>query len=592
MLPWEDTKLEIADVLDLHQFRSFLTKLAEIPPAEVEAPPEQAEPQASMAEAPATPMAAAAPLPPPDPHEALLHALAGMVSHELKLQLAYLFYAETLQGLQRGELADLFRDLAEKEVADASYLMRRISVLSPGGIMIPPPASPEPISDPAAILQIMLAEEERGIAYLTAIHGMLGDDPMRFTVESMLSEEQEHHDLLMQYAGAPAAAPEVPEAAPEAEVAPEPVPKIADDASEAHEMASAASEPVTSYILRTQAATIQQHQAELEHTRNELAQARSQATAASMQAEQGQATTQQLQGELEQAQMSSQQASQMAQQATEQAAMSEESAAQQAVAKMNLSMRVQQMRQALADMASQDPVAEEGLGFGQQAGPGTPATATQQAAAQQQAAVMDPAAAGAPGAPGSAQDPNAPPQDPATAEQGEEAARAQQEAAKQTSQAQQAQEAPKPGSTVTVKTSAFTPRDPVKHKKDLLQAASILEQKMPFISEMLRGKNPLKKSTVRINDAELHSPLTGKLSSLVDPIRRAASAVGHDAGYGAIKGGVRAIKEIAGDVANQHGGKILGAGALTTAIVGGRSIGKANREERSTRALERLAGTR
>ncbi len=548
MLPWEDNTLEVADVLDLHRFRGFLTKLAEPMPEAPVAAPAEAPVEASMAESAAVaepPMAVA----PPDPHAELLRALAGMVSHELKLQLAYLFYAETLQGIQRGELADLFRDLAGKEVEDASYLMRRLSVLQPGGVMIPPPASPEPISDPTAILQVMIAEEERGIAFLTAIHGMLGDDPMRFTVEQMLSEEQEHHDLLMQYAGAPAPAAEelAPEAPAEAAAEPPPAepvePKVADDASEAHEMAGAANEPVTSYILRTQAATIQQHQAELAHTREELAQARNQATSASMQAEQGQATTQQLQGELEQAQMSSQQASQMAQQATEQAAMSEESAAQQAVAKMNLSMRVQQMRQMLADMASQDPVAEEGLGFGQQAGPGTPATATQQAQAAQQQAMMDPAAGGAPGAPGSAQDPSQPQDGAPATEQGEEAVRAQQEAAKQTTQAQQAGGASAGGGqgspmSVTVKTSP------------------------------------------------------GKTAGLADPIRRASAAIGHDAGYGAVKGGVRAIKEVAADVAKEHGGKLLGAGALSTAVIGGRSISKANREERGTKALERLAGTR
>lgn len=447
MLPWEsNSKPDLREVLALAGFRQFLKSAAGEPPmgAPAEDVPEAAPAMDSSAVA----------MPEPD-QSGLARALAGMVSHELKLQLAYLFYAETMQGVGRGELAELFRDLAKQEVDDAAYLMRRLSVMQPGGVLIPPPASPEPSTDPSAIVEVMIADEQRGIAYLTAIHGMLGDDPMKYTVESMLSEEQEHLDRLVQHrepaaspapeAVAPEAMPDVPVEASAAEPPPEQAaemaPKTAGLEDESSEMASLANMPIEQYLVRDQALQIQQHQNELAHTKAQLQESQQQATAASMQMEQMQQTTSQLQMQADQAQQAAQAASQQAQMAAEQATASSENAAQQAEAKMRLSMRVQQMRQMLADIASSDPVAEEGLGFGSQAGPGAPQTSQQQQAQaqmeQQQMAAQQ------------AQDPQAGGE---ANEQGAEAARAQGEAQKQTDQAAQAAQKPG-GNTVTVKTS-------------------------------------------------------------------------------------------------------------------------------------------
>lgn len=125
-----------------------------------------------------------------------------------------------------------------------------------------------------------------------------------------------------------------------------------------------------------------------------------------------------------------------AQQAQEQALMSEENAAVQAEAKMRVAMRVQQMRQALAELASQDVLAEEGMGSGQVAGPGSAApvmTMTQQQAQvappEEVAAAAEQEAAAVEGAPTT----------PEAAKETEEAQRANQEADQQTQQAAQAQ---------------------------------------------------------------------------------------------------------------------------------------------------------
>lgn len=644
--PWETPSAPtLAEIFALHNYRGFLKRAAGAPPATAdvpmeapggEAPPELAPPEAAAPQAEMGLEQQPAAMPPDN--SGLLRALAGMVSHDLRLQLAYLFYAETAQGVGRGELAELFRHHAEQEVADAAYFMRRISVIQPGGVLIPPPPSPEPVTDTDAMLQTLITEEERGIAYLQSLREMVGEDPMRYTIEQMLGDEQAHLDRLSQFVGKPAPAeattvpdttqdaPEDPSAPPAAASAPppdapaEPAPeptkqsakydpgpggeafargrgyrdydhyadtamafldglghksgplehlthpdgskdsykrtefktgiwpfrkaqvsyvldegteKKADEVADSESMRAAANEPLESYLLRTNASTMQQQTAELAHARQELSAVREQATTATMQAEQAEATTQQLQQSLQEAQGAAQEAQMAATQAVEQATMAEESAAAQAVGKMNLSMRIQQMRQMMADMAASDPVAEEGLGFGQQAGPGSPQTATQQQMAAEQAAMMDPAAGGAPGAP---QDGSGGGQGDPAAEQQGEAVRAQQEAQKQTAQAQHASGGgggPE-GTSVTVKTSP------------------------------------------------------AKTAGLGDVARRAASTAGHDAGYGAVQGVGRALKELG----EKHKDKLRTAAGVGGAALAGSALLKHNREERKTEALERLAGTR
>ena len=87
------------------------------------------------------------------------------------------------------------------------------------------------------------------------------------------------------------------------------------------------------------------------------------ATAAEQAGQQAAALEEQLQGaemQAQETQMQAQQAMAQAQEAQTMAQVSEQNAAQQADGKMRLAIRIQQMRQNLADLASQDPVSEEG----------------------------------------------------------------------------------------------------------------------------------------------------------------------------------------------------------------------------------------
>lgn len=440
-----------------------------VAPAEGEAP--AAAPEAAEAGSPAPAAAPLAPPAPADPQAGLRLAMAAAISHELRSQLAYLFYAETVRGAGRHGMADTFKDFAEEEIKDAAYLLRRMSVLFPGGVLIPPPPSPEPLTDPQQILSVLHGFELEAISKLQRLHNLVGDDPMKYTLEQMMTDEQGHADALEQLMQEEAAvppdtlpestvdAPEEPAPPPEPQAEPAaepPADKVADAEAERDSMMAAANEPIDSFLIRQQNEDVQRHKAELEHTRRELEQAQAMAQQTAVELEQAQTAQQQQAAQMEEVQTQMSEAQMNADTAQATAVQAQEQAAVEAEAKMRVTMRLQQMRQMAANLASMDPVGEEGLSTGAVAGPTTP---TQQAMAQQEAAMaQDPTA-------GTGQ---APTQE--AADQQQEAANAQAEAQEQTAQAQQqttedtnqgqssggggsSESKGKPGTSVTVKTA-------------------------------------------------------------------------------------------------------------------------------------------
>jgi hypothetical protein len=173
---------------------------------------------------------------------------------------------------------------------------------------------------------------------------------------------------------------------------------------------------VGDYVTAERAAKETQSTNELEHTRAVAQQAQQQAAEALQRAS---AAEQQLA-------MTSQQMQQLgmqAQQAQQMAADSEANAAEQQNAKLRMKMRIDQMRQALADIAAQNPAVDDVPPQpGMPPGPQPPADA-QQAAMQQQAA--------------QGQDAGQQPVSAGAAKEQQQAAQAQAEAQKQTAQAQQ-----------------------------------------------------------------------------------------------------------------------------------------------------------
>jgi bacterioferritin (cytochrome b1) len=324
------------------------------------------------------------------PMDQVLQALAAVIAHEFKMHQEYVYYAEMLRGTNRDGLADLFTRHAYDENRDAQYFLKRMSALQPGGIPIPMSPTPTPLADAPSILNAMIAGEQQAILMLRQLRQVVGENPMGFQIEQMLADEQKHLDSLWQFMDAnPAPAPAKAKMAA-ARLA---ITKRANDV-----------------IMQEQAMSLAQAQNEkayivdqLQQTRQELAGAQEQAAMAGQQAEQASAQMQQ--------------AVQQSQQAQQDALAGQTAAAEHATGKMRLAQRIQQMRQTLADLASQDPVGEEGV-----AADPTMTSTQQQAMAEQEAAAQQG-------------------QQPQTAEQQqqvEQAQRAQTQAQIQTQQAQQA----------------------------------------------------------------------------------------------------------------------------------------------------------
>lgn len=339
------------------------------------------------------------------PPEQIVPVLAQIVSNSMRQHTAYSFYAEMIRGAGRGELAELFEEQGAGELKEMAYFLRRISILSPGGVPIPVAPTPAPTNDVGAALKYLIAGEQQALVLFKTLRSMLGDNPMKYMVEQIMTDSQEHHDKLLQ---------NLPAEKPKSKVA-----SVIAKLSAGVPIGAPGTEPAEVVAQREAMLQQQQMAAENQALRAQVDQMGQVATQQQQQLESMGAENQNLQAQ-------SQMASDQAHMATEQAQVHAEQAANEADAKMRLSIRIQQMRQSLADTVAQDPVQEEGVGFGNPAGPGTIQTQTQNNAMAQEAAAMDPTAGT-----------GAAPTQEAAKQQGE-AAGAQQEAKKQTAQAQAA----------------------------------------------------------------------------------------------------------------------------------------------------------
>jgi len=142
--------------------------------------------------------------------------IAQMVSNEFKTQTYYVYYANMMRGLSHEGIAEEFMEHASHELEHADYLLRRMSVLSPGGVSIPPYPPPEPLHDPNEIVQAMIVVEQMGLTLWKQLHSICGDTPMKFTIEQFLQREEEHQDELWQLVE-PTALPAMPTAEAPAE---------------------------------------------------------------------------------------------------------------------------------------------------------------------------------------------------------------------------------------------------------------------------------------------------------------------------------------------------------------------------------------
>lgn len=131
------------------------------------------------------------------PVENALAAMLQQVKNEFETMYAYTVYAQTLRDLSHDGIASHFQEHADEELDHAEFLLKRIAVLG-GPAHAPDLAAPHPSADPIDIIKTMIRMEQEGIAGWRAILGMVGNNPMKITIEDYMAVEQGHLDDLWQ----------------------------------------------------------------------------------------------------------------------------------------------------------------------------------------------------------------------------------------------------------------------------------------------------------------------------------------------------------------------------------------------------------
>ncbi len=274
------------------------------------------------------------------PTEDVVAFMAQLAGHNLKQQLAYVYYAEMVRGGEHEGVAEIFEERAEDELNEAKYLLKRISALVPGGVALPPSPTPTPAATLDEALVPLIVGEQQALALLKTLHSMCGEDPMKYTIEATMGTAQGHLDTLLQLQPAGKTAAKEPKGAI-------PIPDPEHDTTDA-------------YLQREEELNAAQLAAE-----NAELFARAEELQRMLETHQAEVASTQIENENLQAQMQvvQQQADQMAmsaQQATEMATQQSQAVGAEADAKMRLGMRLQQIRQQLSEIVASDPVAEEG----------------------------------------------------------------------------------------------------------------------------------------------------------------------------------------------------------------------------------------
>lgn len=343
------------------------------------------------------------------PPEDVVRTCLACAAQLLHAHTAYTVYAAALRGPAHKALADEFKSIAEADLDDIEYFLTRANVIADGAPLQLPPVPPPPaLSDEIEMVQHIIGGAHRLIALMKTLHVQVGEHPMKYTIEAQIDGEQAHLDRLVKLLPA-----RTPQTAP---------------AKVAHLVAVMKRASAESVVANEAGLALAQAQNEAAFLRGQAAQQQQQTAQVQQQLEATSMQAQQAQQQLAMVQQQADMNAQQAQQATQMATQAQGEAAAHADAKMRLAMRIQQFRQQMADLVSQDPVTEEGA----MPEPGTPQPQTapqqqEQAAAEQQAAEQQGAQVG-------------PPASAKAAKEVDQAQRAQQKAEVQTAQAQQVEQ--------------------------------------------------------------------------------------------------------------------------------------------------------
>lgn len=131
------------------------------------------------------------------PVEQVLAVMSELVKNEFESMYAYTVYSQSLRDLSHDSIASHFDEHSDDELDHANFLLKRMSVLG-GPVHVPDLEAPKPSSNPEEIIQTMIRMEQDGIAGWRKLLAVVGDNPMKVTIEDYMAKEQEHLDDLWQ----------------------------------------------------------------------------------------------------------------------------------------------------------------------------------------------------------------------------------------------------------------------------------------------------------------------------------------------------------------------------------------------------------
>lgn len=345
------------------------------------------------------------------------NTLRLLAAAEFHANALYTVYGASVTGPHREAIEEVFLEIAESELEDARWVLQKLVVIDGAVGDLGPIPPPPPADTPEQMLQNAMQVEQRAISLLQTLRLQVGEHPMKYTIEQMIGEEQEHYDRLRQMA-------EESEAATPTETQ-----KAAARVAQAFSKFANAVPGPAEYIAQQRQLGLAQAENEAAFLRDRVEATQSEAANHAAEAQTAQATADMANQQLTSMQQTTQQLQQQLSETQQNVELASQQAATAADQKMRLTMRIQQMRQQLADIVSQDPTVEEGTM--PEPGVEQPMTSAQQGQAAEAEAAQ--AAAGQEGAPPKKGDASK------AEEQTAEADRAQADAAKQTAQAEQAQ---------------------------------------------------------------------------------------------------------------------------------------------------------
>jgi bacterioferritin (cytochrome b1) len=132
------------------------------------------------------------------PVEQVVAAISEMAQSKLRIAMAYRIYSETLRDPSNSALGDHFKEHSDNELDAADYFLRRAAVLM-GPVQMGEIETPPATTDLNEILRILIRAEQEAIVKLRALRDMLGENPMKYEVEQMLSLDLHHIDDMWQH---------------------------------------------------------------------------------------------------------------------------------------------------------------------------------------------------------------------------------------------------------------------------------------------------------------------------------------------------------------------------------------------------------